>query len=79
MSWLAGQSFRIELEEPVEKQLARKCEILKVNHVTCLIFGKRLAEEVLAEWERAPPAGVVLHKLDDQQRSELMHRLGTVS
>jgi len=75
-SWLAGRSYKIDLDGTVEKLLAHKGQFLKVNHTTCLVFGKTLADEVLLEWERSRPNGVVLHKLDDQQRSDLMDWLG---
>ena len=76
-SWLASQSYKIGLDKPVEKLLAQKGRLLKVNHATCLVFGKALAEEILDKWDRSPPDGVVLHKLDDQQRANLMDWLGT--
>lgn len=76
-SWLAGQSYKIGLDEPVEKLPAQNGHFLKIDHETCLVFGKTLAEEILTEWARSPPGGVVLHKLDDQQRADLMDWLGT--
>lgn len=75
-SWLAGQSYKIGMDKPVEKLLAQKGRLLMVNHATCLVFGKTLADEILDEWERSPPDGVVLHKLDDLQRANLMDWLG---
>ncbi|MEH6527419.1 MAG: hypothetical protein V7723_15230 [Sneathiella sp.] len=76
-SWLAGQSYEIGLDEPVEKLLAPNGHFLKINHETCLVFGEALADDILQEWNRAPPDGVLLHKLDDGQRGKLMDWLGS--
>lgn len=77
MSWLAGQSYEIGLNESVEKLQAQNDRILKVDTETCLVFGTKLADEILREWDRSPPDGVSLHRLDDAQREKLMNWFGT--
>jgi len=78
MSWLADQSYELGMDTPAIYEQGRSGRFLKLDSETLIVFGKKLAKKIEAEWEKAVPDGVVLHRLDDDSRksvSELVRHL----
>ena len=71
MSWLAGQSYELGMETPAIYKQGRSGRFLKLDSETLIVFGKKLAKKVEADWEKAVPDGVVLHRLDKESRKSV--------